>query len=171
MLKTEIKIKLLCLASGIYSKFLSWKVIISKANSLCILYVRWYIDRTENYFSHTPIRCVLQLSLYIVSTKVCTCRQEDAHCKSYIRLNIVWQNKKKIWLPRNSFNDRSISDFIDPNLPSLARRKKNLRKRKRKGNTKRPRLRHPTAIPARIPMTASNDLQSIKSHNIFPYVD
>lgn len=66
--------------------------------------------------------------------------------------------------PRDSCNDRSISDFIDPNLPSPARRKKSPRRRRRKGSTRKPRPRRPTATPARIPMTASNDDNlSIKS--------
>lgn len=137
------------------SKFLLREVKFLK-RIVCVYCIRWYIDRMENCFSRTLIRCILQLSLYIVSTKVCTCRQEDAHCKSYIRLNIVWQNKKKMLSPRNSCNDRSISDFIDPNLPSLARRKKNPRRKRRRESTKRPRPRRPTATPVRIPMIASN---------------
>jgi len=60
-------------------------------------------------------------------------------------------------LSRDSCNDRLISDFIDPNLPNLAKRKKSPRRRRRKESTKKPKPRHPTATPARIPMTASND--------------
>lgn len=146
---------------------LSREVIISKADSLCILYVRirWYIDRTENCFSRTPIRCVYYSFLYILSAQRYALVDRKTPTARVIKTKYcLTKQNKKIRLPQDSHNDRLISNFIDPNLPSPARRKKSPRRRRRRGSTKRLRPHHPTATLARIPMTASNDAnQSIKS--------